>query len=95
MKFSDILMDLSDEVSSIWRTIGLKYPEGGLFSNEIRKTPSKQLMEEIFECRQAEYISWNREDWACRYCWADLIADTLPVWWAARRPQKMDGKDEV
>lgn len=87
MKFS---YDLSDG-----ETIGLKYPEAGLFSNEIKKTSSKQLMEEIFEFRQVKYISWNREDWVCTDCWAELIADTLPVWWATRRLQKMDGKDEV
>ena len=89
MKFSDILMDLS----LIVQRMGLQYPESGLFSNEIKKKSSKQLMEEIFELRPVEYILWNREDWACSYCWTELIADTFPIWWAKRRPEKMGGKD--
>jgi len=95
MKFSDILLDLNDEVSCIWSTMELQYPETKLFFNEVKKISSKQLMEEIFELRQAEYTSWNREDWACMGCWRSLLKDTFPIWWAKRRPQQMDGKDEA
>jgi len=96
MKFSDILVGVTDEVSRIRSTMELQYPlETELLFNEIKKIFSKQLMEEIFELRQAEYTSWNREDWACIECWKSLLADTFPIWWAKRRPQQMDGKDEV
>ena len=89
MKFTDILNDLIEELSQIRRKMGIRYPETKYFNAEIRRTPSRQLMEEIFELRRGEYILWKREDWVCRGCWIDLIADTMSTWWAERRPEKM------
>ena len=68
------------------------FPQRFLILNAIKTTPSRQLMEEIFEPRQGKYITWNREDWACDQCWQSLIFDTIPIWWA-KRSQRMCGSD--
>lgn len=89
MKFTNVLGDLYDEVSYIWTAMGKKFSTANNFLAEIRQTPSRRLMEEIFELRRGEYISWKRKDLVCRDCWLNLIADTIPTWWAERHPAKM------
>lgn len=94
MKFTDIMSDLQDEISRIWLEMGIKYPETKYFNAEIRRTPSRQLMEEIFELRRGEYVLWKREDWVCEACWINLIGDTISSWWAKRRPEKIESYEE-
>ena len=85
MKFTHILPDFD------FMTSGTQFPQMSLLVNAIRTMPSRQLLEEIFERRQGEHITWNREDWACLYCWQGLIFDTIPIWWAER--QQICGSD--
>ena len=90
MTFTSVFFDDRD---ILVLSAGIQYPEGNFFSNEIKKRSSRQLMEEIFELRQGEYTSWEREDWMCMDCWERLIYDTIPTWWAGRRLQQMCGSD--
>jgi hypothetical protein len=87
MKFTHVLIDFDLMTSE------MTIPQMSLLDNVIRTTPSRQFMEEIFEQRQEEYVTWKREDWACGDCWQSLIFDTMPIWWAERSSQQICGSD--
>ena len=78
-------MYILPNLNLIMEGMSIEYPQAALLSNAIRTIPSRQFMEEIFDRRQGEYVTWNREDWVCGPCWQCLIHDTIPIWWAEQR----------